>query len=302
MLDQPIINNEQTLLPTRRNRCPGPYNMSPYLTNFGSSAGICGLIYYFELKHSFIFDLISGNYDIPLWDAFHSWVRDGLLTKHDKKKHDQDHYKKHLTDFPVAINLGHIDVIFYYLRKKAKYEVGSSYKYTTVDCVFSSKISSIWKKYLDLDADVGCAMKNMSLDEFHWVLAVISLNDKRINVYDSYKAADHDAAIKTEIVKMSQLIPLKLTVNDYYKNKRIDTHGTLDCGIYMLAFVEYLSYEQGIPAGNLDASFLRSRYATLLWNYGQQKNDAGAISDNKAPPRHSRLNVPLEDNDTIRID
>ncbi|KAH0717159.1 hypothetical protein KY285_013190 [Solanum tuberosum] len=138
------------------------------------------------------------------------------------------------------------------------------------------------------------------------------------------RAAGHDAAIKTEIVKLSQLIPLKLTVNDYYKNKGIgvsqaqkeneffdivfidnvpqQTHGTLDCGIYMLAFAEYLSYEQGIPASNLDASFLRSRYATLLWNYGQQKNDVGAISDNEAPPRHSRLNVALEDNDTIQID
>ncbi|KAG5594703.1 hypothetical protein H5410_035935 [Solanum commersonii] len=347
MHDQPIINNEQTLLPTRRNRRPGPYNISPYLTNFGSSAGICVLIYYFvtisgssssqppifELKHPFIFDLISGNYDIPLWDAFRSWVRDGLLTKHDKKKHDQDHYKKHLANFPVAINLGvllinnknwfynlyfeghllnnsHIDVIFYYLRKKAKYEVGSSYKNTTVDCVFSSKIFSIWKKYLDLDGDVGCADEEHVIGEYikgyrmhaailwHMVDHVF-VPVHRINVYDSYRATGHDAAIKTEIVKLSQLIPLKLTLNDYYKNKGIDVS---DCGIYMLPFAEYLSYEQGIPAGNLDASFLWSRYATLLWNYGQQKNDAGAISDNEAPPQHSRLNVALEDNDTIQID
>ncbi|KAG5621709.1 hypothetical protein H5410_006927 [Solanum commersonii] len=304
--DYPIINNEQTPLPTRSSSSQPPI---------------------FELKHPFIFDLISGNYDIPLWDAFRSWVRDGLLTKHDKKKHDQDHYKKHLAHFSAAINLGvllinnknwfynlyfegqllnnlHIDVIFYYLRKKA-----------------NSKISSIWEKYLDLDNDVGCADEEHVIGEyirgyimhaaipwhmvdhvfvlvhvknkFHWVLAVISLNDKRINVYDSYRAAGHDAAIKTEIVRLSQLIPLKLSVNDYYKNKGIDvsqaqeeneffdivfidnvpqqTHGTLDCGIYMLAFAEYLSYEQGIPAGNLDASFLRSRYATLLWNYGQQR-------------------------------
>ena len=39
MIDQPISNNEQTPLPTRRNRRPGPYNTSPYLTNCGSSAG-----------------------------------------------------------------------------------------------------------------------------------------------------------------------------------------------------------------------------------------------------------------------
>ncbi|KAG5631704.1 hypothetical protein H5410_003421 [Solanum commersonii] len=233
MHDQPIINNEQTPLPTHKNRRPGPYNISPYLTNFGSSAGSSSSHPpIFELKHPFIFDLISGKYDIPLWDA----------------KHDQDYYKKHLAHFPAAINLGvllinnknwfynlyfegqllknlHIDVIFYYLRKKAKYDIGSSYKYTTVDCVFSSKISSIWEKYLDLDNDVGCADEEHVIGEyirgyrmhaaipwhmvdhvfvlvhvknkFHWVLAVISLNDKRINVNDSYRAACHDATIKT---------------------------------------------------------------------------------------------------------
>ena len=37
-----------------------------------------------------------------------------------------------------------------------------------------------------------------------------------------YWAAGHDAAIKAEIVKLSQLIPLKLSVNEYYNNKGID--------------------------------------------------------------------------------
>ena len=141
-------------------------------------------------------------------------------------------------------------MILYYLRKKVKYDVGGSYKYTTIDCVFSSKISAIWEKYLGLDSNVGCADEEHVIGEyirgykmhaatpwhkidyvfvpvhvkekFHWVLAVISLNDKCINVYDSYRAAGHDAAIKAEIVKLSQLIPLKLSVNDYYNNKGID--------------------------------------------------------------------------------
>ncbi|XP_069145067.1 uncharacterized protein [Solanum lycopersicum] len=138
------------------------------------------------------------------------------------------------------------------------------------------------------------------------------------------KAAGHDAAIKAEIVNLSQLIPLKLTINEYYNNKGIDvsqaqqeneffnvvfidnvpqqSHGSLDCGIYILAFAEYLSYGQGIPVNVFDASCLRSRYATLLCNYGQQKNDAGAISDNEAPPRYSKFNVAMQEIDTIQID
>ena len=82
------------------------------------------------------------------------------------------------------------------------------------------------EKYLDLDSDVGCADEQHVIGEyirgykmhaatpwhtidyiffpvhvkekFHWVLVVISLNDKCINVYDSYGAASHDAAIMAE--------------------------------------------------------------------------------------------------------
>ncbi|KAK4729815.1 hypothetical protein R3W88_022803 [Solanum pinnatisectum] len=143
-------------------------------------------------------------------------------------------------------------------------------------------------------------------EKCHWVLTVISLNDKRINIYNSYRAAGHDANIKTEIVKLAQLIPLKLTMNEYYKNRGIHSSPTQEenegCDIYIFAYAEYLSYKQEILMGNFDALYLRSRYATLLCNYGQQKNDVRAISDNKAPPRHSRNNVAFEDSETIQIE
>ena len=60
-----------------------------------------------------------------------------------------------------------------------------------------------------------------------------------------------------------------------------------DCGIYMLAFAEWLSYGQGNSSGAFDIMFLRARYATLLWNYAKQKQDNGAISESEAPPRHA---------------
>uniref|UniRef100_A0A3Q7EEV4 Ubiquitin-like protease family profile domain-containing protein n=1 Tax=Solanum lycopersicum TaxID=4081 RepID=A0A3Q7EEV4_SOLLC len=122
-------------------------------------------------------------------------------------------------------------------------------------------------------------------------------------------AAGHDAAIRNEVTKLAQLIPLKLTMYDYYKNRGLDrsvsqeenelfeivfidnipqqTGGSLDCGIYMLAFAEWLSYGQGNSSGAFDIMFLRARYATLLWNYAKQKQDNGAISDYEAPPRHA---------------
>ncbi|KAH0761555.1 hypothetical protein KY290_017628 [Solanum tuberosum] len=69
----------------------------------------------------------------------------------------------------------------------------------------------------------------------------------------------------------------------------------------MLAYAEWLSYGQGNMVGKFDVMFLRSRYAALLWNYGQRKNDAGAISDSEAPPRHNRSQIVRDDRETIEI-
>ena len=46
--------------------------------------------------------------------------------------------------------------------------------------------------------------------------------ERIIYVYDSYRAAGHDAAIRKEFTKLAQLIPLKLTMYDYYKNRGLD--------------------------------------------------------------------------------
>ncbi|XP_055825866.1 uncharacterized protein LOC129894279 [Solanum dulcamara] len=190
------------------------------------------------------------------------------------------------------MNDSHIDVILYYLRKKAKYNVGNSFKYTTVDCVFKSKIALLLDKYVDLERVESCDDEERLIGDYingykvYWVLAVVSLNDKCIDVYDSYRAAGHDATIKFEIQKFSQLIPLYLIMYGFYTKEGIEApfdesdffdvifmkdipqqeSGSKDCGIFMLAFAEYLSYGQGIPVDSFDSQYLRTRYATLLWN------------------------------------
>ena len=97
--------------------------------------------------------------------------------------------------------------------------------------MFTFKISSIWKKYEDLDSDVCCADEEHFIgdyirgykvhagipwhlvdhvfipvnvkEKFHWALAVLSLNDRRVYVYDSYRAASHDATIRNEVTKLA---------------------------------------------------------------------------------------------------
>lgn len=119
-----------------------------------------------------------------------------------------------------------------------------------------TKISKIWDNYVDLESEksfvheehiIGDYIEGYKLhaaiswhtvdhvfipvhvkEKMHWILAVVSLLDKRINVYDSYRSAGHDAAVKYEVEKLSQLLPLYLTMTNFYKKKGIDTSSTQD--------------------------------------------------------------------------
>ncbi|KAH0666441.1 hypothetical protein KY285_027647 [Solanum tuberosum] len=70
---------------------------------------------------------------------------------------------------------------------------------------------------------------------------------------------------------------------------------SLDCGMYVVAFAEYLSDEINIPSINFRSDYLRNRYATLLWKYGMDKFKAGYVSDNDDPTRpKSFYTIPAE--------
>ncbi|PHU09440.1 hypothetical protein BC332_21300 [Capsicum chinense] len=94
-------------------------------------------------------------------------------------------------------------------------------------------------------------------DEFHWVLAIVILKEKRIQVYNS----------------MSQ-------------RRR---SGPSDCGSFVAAYAEYLSDGLQVPNDGLDARLLRKRYAALLWKYGEAKAQKSYATDVKDPRDQSRI-------------
>ncbi|PHT30369.1 hypothetical protein CQW23_30033 [Capsicum baccatum] len=119
----------------------------------------------------------------------------------------------------------HIDVIFYHLRKKPKLRNDQDYRFTTTNLFFKNYIDKTYSRYYEDDTDrvlttqqdygesvhvalideaithiiKGYCMSSglpwQQIDEvyvpincnenFYWVLMVISLNDRRIRVYDS---------------------------------------------------------------------------------------------------------------------
>ncbi|MCD7470470.1 hypothetical protein HAX54_010373 [Datura stramonium] len=161
-------------------------------------------------------------------------------------------------------------------------------------------------------------------NKLHWVLAVLSLRDRCIYVYDFLISADHDVAVKHEIDKLSQLLPIYLSTMDFYQNKGItsSTHpryniqkpldsfevmyvdnisqqrnGSMDCGLFVDAYTKILSGGEGIPNSNIDVELLRNRYSSILWDYAIKKIEADSMSEDEAPPRKIRPIVESSSSD-----
>ncbi|TMW84171.1 hypothetical protein EJD97_025683, partial [Solanum chilense] len=242
---QSDINTPHARIPMPSNNCE-----SPYLTSFGSS----------EKEKAVVTDVIRLNfpfegYEITnqapsyLIDEFIEWVTTCLLKAHSKKKPSEDKYKARVSslgfemmNYVVAFSSNknwfyamsqpkncwtdqHIDVIFYYLRKKLKLRSMDQYRYTTVNCLFNAHINNTHDRYYNNEADDDIStqehfdharvvsvherstinvMKGFSIPvgllwhlvddvyilinydgNFHWVLVVVELNHRLIRVYDS---------------------------------------------------------------------------------------------------------------------
>lgn len=51
-------------------------------------------------------------------------------------------------------------------------------------------------------------------------------------------------------------------------------------------YVEGLSYREDVPLVEFKPDLLRTRYASLTWDYNLRKQKANAQSDDEAPMRH----------------
>lgn len=148
-----------------------------------------------------------------------------------------------------------MDVIFYYLRKMGKYNQHRDFTFTTVDCIFKTRIAEIYDRYEDTDSDANVAKQEDVVCEYirgyrlhanvpwhtvdnvlipvnlkeklHWVLVVVTFKDRCIKVYDSYTSSGYDAYIVSEIVKLAKLLLLYLSISGFY----IDSQG-IDCYAY----------------------------------------------------------------------
>ncbi|KAF3631967.1 hypothetical protein FXO38_26367 [Capsicum annuum] len=125
----------------------------------------------------------------------------------------------------------------------------------------------------------------------HWILAIISFNDKCIYVYDSLSSAGHDAEVFVEVEKLAEAIPICLVACKFYEKKDIDItnhpnyksydkmdlfdvyvvedlpqqpSGSLDCGLSMVKYAECLTFGNLVSPVDFDPDLIRMRYASIL--------------------------------------
>ncbi|XP_070013615.1 uncharacterized protein [Nicotiana sylvestris] len=280
-------------------------------------------------------DQVDGPHPTLIIQEYDKWVRDGLLIRHDQRSNLEDHYKKNKSTLHIPLDFGvdqvnsknwfyllsfdgklwddnHIDVIFYYLRKKGKYNQTSNFKYTTVDCIFKTRIAKIFNRYADTDSNANVAKEEDVVCEYiryyrllanvPWhtvdnVLIPVNLKDKLHWVLVlSHSRRDVSKLAFTEIVKayiglLTQhtltshiMIPLKFS-HIRSASTEIWEHGLWGA---CWAYAEFLSTIGEIPQTTFDSNLLRQRYGALLWEYAMRKIDVDAISENEAPSKIAR--------------
>ncbi|XP_069146055.1 uncharacterized protein [Solanum lycopersicum] len=76
---------------------------------------------------------------------------------------------------------------------------------------------------------------------------------------------------------------------------------SLDCGLYVTAFAEYMSDQINISYVDFSPDYLRQRYGALLWSYGSEKAKCGYVSDNDDPPKSRGIVTPPPEEDLVHI-
>ncbi|PHT65611.1 hypothetical protein T459_30036 [Capsicum annuum] len=107
-------------------------------------------------------------------------------------------------------------------------------------------------------------------DEFHWVMSVVILKERRIRVYDSMSRRGHFEH-RLRYKRWPKYLLLTL-IRVVFWTKR-------NYGLFIAAYAEYLNDGLQVPNDGLDAGLLHKRYASLLWKYKEAKAQKSYASD-----------------------
>ncbi|PHT97773.1 hypothetical protein BC332_33297 [Capsicum chinense] len=232
---------------------------------------------------------------IQLINDYPEWIANGLLKHHAGRKQNDEHYKVNksslgfdMFDFVVA-HPGTKN--WFYLMSPPQTCWNDEPKVSqNEECLiniikgFSIPAGLPWHLIDEVYIPINCG------NEFHWVLAVVVLKERCIQVYDSMSRRRHSGP-SSEIQKLAKILPTYLNMSGFldqkvrtdwstieaYRDKMANlfdvkyddgiaqqTIGILNCGPFVAAYAEYLSGGLQVPNDGLDARLLRKIYAAIM--------------------------------------
>ncbi|PHT50608.1 hypothetical protein CQW23_10355 [Capsicum baccatum] len=166
--------------------------------------------------------------------------------------------------------------------------------------------------------DVQCAKATEEQHELKKVDVTATTEDLNMTVDNPSTAFKDEENLEPDILGERKIYPFvgfnisdealkKLTqlINDYLEwiaNRLLKHHAGTDCGLFIPAYVEYLSDGLQVPNDRLDAGLLRKRYAALLWKYGEAKSQKPYATDVKDPRRPKPNSIALDEEQLVHID
>ncbi|KAF3667603.1 hypothetical protein FXO38_08509 [Capsicum annuum] len=150
--------------------------------------------------------------------------------------------------------------------------------------VFDKFCEKVWQEFNDI--------RGLVSSRFDQMMDAINENKKQA------KGSEFDQPPADENVKSTS--PHQATtkiVHEFNKNPEV----SLDCGLYMVTYVECLTFGEAVPCIDFDPDLIHIRYASLLWDYGTGKANAKAQSDDEAPMRPLRITELTEGTEVVDI-
>ncbi|PHU09641.1 hypothetical protein BC332_21501 [Capsicum chinense] len=256
-----------------RQKFLGQLAKSPYVKDFDSSTSQS----IFYQKHPFIceieaFDNLSSlNTDFWAFTSVDRIRQNGkYMYRIGYSKISKELWKRLTVDLgKVSINHDvlfilsqHLDTIFYYMRKKEKYEPNIVVMFTTTNFVFRNKIDALYYDFMENGKDFSAIPEKHEVGEYikgFYCDAKVLWNKVNFYLEKGIAKSEND----TLSIKMVDKLPQQ---------------NQCDCGVFVCVFAEYGIHGRDIPK-EINIGHVRMRYGALLWDYGKRKLEFG-IKDN----------------------
>ncbi|KAF4348070.1 hypothetical protein G4B88_000902 [Cannabis sativa] len=202
----------------------------------------------------------------------------------------------------------HLDIIFYYLRKKGKYAKEPKVKFTTTDCLFFKTIHALYEKFIAQKKNLSLITAQHAIADYirggkmlcgspwhlcdhvlfiihmetesHWILGRLNIEERRMYMYNSLSTVMKDSAAIKACQPFAMLLPHFFALFDEFKKEKKNR----DCGCFVASFAEYFIDMKPIPP-IFDVEKHRDRLAVLFYKYTRMKEVDFIDSEDEAPPK-----------------